>query len=156
VPTEIERKFLVDSALWTPSSKGASITQAYICVENSTVVRVRILNDRAFLTIKGKTEGISRPEYEYSVPVSHAQEMIAELGSKRCVEKVRYTEEHNGMTWEIDIFKGQNQSLILAEIELESEYQEFERPSWLGREVSDDSRYYNSNLATQPFSTWSD
>ncbi|MEE2902247.1 MAG: CYTH domain-containing protein [Myxococcota bacterium] len=156
MPTEIERKFLVDSALWTPSSKGVSIIQAYVCVEDTTVVRVRILAEKAFLTIKGKTEGLSRPEYEYPVPVSHAQEMIAAFGSKRCVEKLRFTEEHNGMTWEIDIFKGQNQPLILAEIELTSEHQEFERPVWLGREVSDDSRYYNSNLAVYPFKTWSD
>lgn len=156
MPSEIERKFLVDSTLWEPSSEGASITQAYICIEHATVVRVRIIDAQAFLTIKGKTEGFRRPEYEYSVPVSHAREMIEAFGSNRCVEKVRYTEEHLGKTWEIDIFNGQNHPLILAEIELISEDQEFEKPAWLGREVSDDPRYYNSNLSSKPFTTWSD
>ena len=153
---EIERKFLVDSALWTPSSKGSSILQAYICIENATTVRARILDDEAFLTIKGKTEGVRRPEYEYSVPVAHAREMISMFGSTRCIEKVRYTEEHYGMTWEIDIFKGKNSPLVLAEVELVSEEQDFERPPWLGLEVSEDSRYYNSNLAMNPFMNWSD
>lgn len=152
---EIERKYVVDPARWTPQGPGTPYRQGYLSSHPERVVRVRIAGDRAFLTIKGKTAGITRVEHEYPIPVADATELLA-LCETPLVEKTRHAEQHGGMTWEIDVFHGANAGLVMAEVELESETQRVEVPPWAIREVSDDPRYYNSNLIAHPFSTWTD
>lgn len=152
---EIERKYVVDPARWTPQGPGTPYRQGYLSSHPERVVRVRIAGDRAFLTIKGKTAGITRVEHEYPIPVADATELLA-LCEAPLVEKARHAEQHGGMTWEIDVFHGANAGLVMAEVELESETQRVEAPPWAIREVSDDPRYYNSNLIAHPFSTWTD
>lgn len=153
---EIERKFLVTGDGWrTRAGAGASCRQGYLSArEDGATVRVRRLGDQAFLTIKGPAEGISRPELEYPIPPEDALFMIEHLCGDRVVSKMRYTFEENGMRWEVDVFSGLNEGLILAEIELETEGQAFEKPPWVGDEVSLDRRYTNASLARHPFSVW--
>jgi len=155
MPKEIERKFLVRKDLWyaLPKSPGEEIQQGYLLAEPGLVIRIRIRGNNGFLTIKGITHKMTRDEYEYPVPVDQAEELY-ELYARSRVEKIRYTMEFKGNTWEVDEFFGENNGLILAEIELTSEDQEFSRPPWLGEEVTSDNRYYNSYLAEKPFSTW--
>jgi adenylate cyclase len=155
MPKEIERKFLVRKDLWYALHKpaGEEIRQGYLMAEPGLTIRIRIRGSKGFLTIKGITRNMTRDEYEYEVPVGQAEELFA-LHSKSRIEKVRYTIGFNGFTWEVDEFFGENEGLIIAEIELTSEDQEFARPPWLGEEVTSDSRYYNSYLAEKPFSTW--
>ncbi len=152
---EIERKYVVDPARWTPQGPGTPYRQGYLSSHPERVVRVRIAGDHAFLTIKGKTAGITRVEHEYPIPLADATELLA-LCEAPLVEKTRHAEQHGGMTWEIDVFHGANAGLVMAEVELESETQRVEAPPWAVREVSDDPRYYNSNLIAHPFSTWTD
>jgi CYTH domain-containing protein len=153
MPLEIERKFLVNPKKWQPNDEGTQLKQAYLSLAPNPTVRVRIAGDKAFLTIKGRSENISRPEFEYEIPVSEASEML-ELAISKPVEKIRYEVMHEGCLWEVDVFSGKNDGLILAEIELESEDQNFTVPDWILKEVSDDSRYYNSFLSERPFSEW--
>ncbi|MDP2336761.1 MAG: CYTH domain-containing protein [Bacteroidota bacterium] len=150
---EIERKFLVNPAKWMPTDQGTQIIQAYLGLCPSPTVRIRIDGDKAYLTIKGRSNSISRPEFEYEVPVTDAIEMLP-LAISGPVEKIRYEVMHEGFLWEVDVFSGKNKGLIMAEIELESESQEFRRPDWLMEEVSHDGRYYNSYLSGNPFSEW--
>ena len=150
---EIERKFLVNPTKWIPSNQGTNIIQAYLGVAPNPTVRVRIAGDKAFLTIKGRSETISRPEFEYEIPVDDAQQML-KLAISNPVEKKRYEVMFENFRWEVDVFSGKNSGLIMAEIELESEFQEFMTPDWLLDEVSADSRYYNSYLSGRPFSEW--
>jgi adenylate cyclase len=150
---EIERKYLVDPAKWTPSANGEKIQQGYLSVDKSRVVRVRTKGEKAFLTIKGKMTGISRTELEYEIPVNDALVLLG-MCLDHPIEKTRYTEKHAGHNWEIDFFDGENSGLLLAEIELESEEQEFELPEWTLEEVTHDLRYYNSYLSKHPFSKW--
>ena len=150
---EIERKFLVDKTKWQAVSKGMLLSQGYLSATENTTVRVRTTADKGFLTIKGKTQGFSRDEYEYIIPLQDAQEMLT-MCSDKLVTKYRYTEKHNDMLWEIDVFTDKNEGLILAEIELTSEEQKFVLPDWVEQEVTGDIRYYNSFLAKTPFSTW--
>ena len=152
---EIERKFLVDTTKWAPTDEGTKLIQAYLGIDPSPTVRIRIAGDKAFLTIKGHPENISRPEFEYEVPVEDAMEMM-KLTISEPVEKTRYKTWVEGFMWEVDIFSGKNQGLVMAEIELESEDQEFSRPGWLLQEVSDDRRFYNSYLSGHPFQEWKD
>jgi adenylate cyclase len=147
---EIERKFLVDTNKWTPTGLGTKLIQAYLGLDPSPTVRIRIAGDKAFLTIKGRSKTISRPEFEYEIPVNDALEMLT-LAISNPVEKTRYKEWHEGMLWEIDVFSGKNSGLVMAEIELKSENQEFSRPDWLLQEVSNDGRFYNSYLSCHPF-----
>ncbi len=150
---EIERKFLVKDDSWKRAADaGVSCKQGYLVAEEQKAVRVRVIGDEAFLTIKGATSGISRSEFEYAVPVNEAEEMLALCGE--VVEKTRYFIEHAGRTWELDVFEGANAGLVMAEIELESEDQSFELPGWAGEEVSGDVRYYNAYLSRHPFTTW--
>lgn len=149
---EIERKFLVDTKLWTPSTQGIRIKQAYLA-EKGCTLRVRIADTKAYLTIKGPTTGCSRQEYEYPIPLQDAEQMI-KLALYPPIEKVRYIEIIGGKKWEIDVFEGSNAPLVMAEIELESEQEDFERPSWLGAELSHDRRYTNASLSKQPFGSW--
>ena len=150
---EIERKFLVDTNKWKPAEKRIKIKQGYLSAESNVTVRVRIAGERAFLTIKGRVEGISRPEFEYEIPVNEAQ-ILMKMCLYSPVEKTRYIEYHDGLKWEIDLFEGMNKGLVMAEVELENENQAVKLPSWILKEVSGDYRYFNSWLSHHPFSTW--
>lgn len=150
---EIERKYLVDVARWTPRGPGTLYRQGYLSSQKERVVRVRLAGETGVLTIKGPTSGITRAEFEYPIPLADVPELLA-LCEQPLVEKTRHAEEHGGMTWEIDVFHGDNAGLVIAEVELESETQSVEVPPWAVRDVSDDPRYYNSNLIAHPFSTW--
>ncbi len=151
--TEIERKFLVNTKTWKPTVQGTRLVQAYLSIDPNPTVRVRIAGEKAFLTIKGRSKTISRPEFEYEIPVDEAQEMM-ELAISSPVEKIRYEMMHEGFLWEVDVFSGKNKGLLIAELELESENQAFPRPDWLLDEVSGDRRYYNSYLSEHPFQEW--
>jgi CYTH domain-containing protein len=152
--TEIERKFLLTGDEWRTMAAGVVYCQGYLCLEKDSTVRVRIAGDKAFLTIKGKSSGISRMEYEYPIPLEDARVMLAELCARPIIEKKRYRITFQGFVWEVDEFSGENEGLLVAEIELEEEGQEFEKPSWIGEEVSSDRRYANANLVRNPYSTW--
>jgi CYTH domain-containing protein len=153
MPTEIERKFLLKNDQWRSLAKGTSYCQGYLATGDCTV-RVRLAGEQGFLTIKGKTTGISRSEYEYAIPVNDAQEMLHNLCQRPLIEKTRYQIDWEGLTWVVDEFSGENTGLILAEVELQDANQAIALPPWIGEEVSHDPRYYNSNLAKQPFSQW--
>lgn len=150
---EIERKFLLDTKLWQPSNEGFKIVQGYLSTDKERVVRVRIKGEKAYLTIKGNQQGISRTEIEYEIALNEAKEML-----KMCldypIEKTRYHEYVGGMLWEIDIFHGINEGLFLAEVELENENQQVELPNWVKNEVSTDHRYFNAWLAQHPYTKW--
>ena len=150
---EIERKFLVQSDEWRALAKATSYRQGYLSSAKERVVRVRTIDDRGFLTIKGINEGLTRLEFEYDIPLADADSLL-ELCEKPLIEKNRSKIDLDGLTWEVDEFFGDNAGLIVAEVELESEEQAFEKPSWIGEEVSGDPRYFNSNLIQNPFSTW--
>ena len=149
---EIERKFLVEKGVWRPKSKGNLYRQGYLSEVKERVVRVRVTDDKGFLTVKGITKGFSRLEFEYEIPIKDAYQMLDTVCERPLIEKTRYREEHKGMIWEIDVFLGDNQGLVLAEVELESETQQFSLPDWIGEEVSEDPRYFNVNLLKNPFS----
>ncbi len=150
---EIERKYLVHLDLFKPENEGTEIRQGYLNTVKERTVRVRIKGDKAFLTIKGKVEGITRPEFEYLIPLEDAQELL-NLCEPYLIEKIRYHIQYEGLLWEVDVFKGINEGLVVAEIELESEDQTFEKPDWVGEEVTQDFRYYNSNLTRHPYTLW--
>ncbi len=150
---EIERKFLV-SPSWRPRDIGISLRQGYLNSAKERVVRIRLTDDAAKLTIKGQTTGVTRAEFEYDIPRRDAAYMLENLCERPLIEKRRHVEAHGTHTWEIDVFEGANAGLVIAEIELASEDEPFERPPWLGAEVSGDSRYYNNSLLAHPFSTW--
>lgn len=151
---EIERKFLVKLAEWTPQGAGKYYKQGYLNSQKERVVRVRIAGDKGQLTIKGVTTGVTRAEFEYAIPVEEAGLMLDNLCEQPLIEKHRHKEVHGGKTWEIDVFHGDNEGLVVAEIELKSEDEAFERPAWLGPEVSSDPRYFNSNLLKNPYRNW--
>jgi adenylate cyclase len=151
---EIERKFLVAGDGWRPGPAGVRVRQGYLARAGNCTVRVRTQGDRAFLTVKGRTSGITRAEYEYGIPLADANEMLDSLTDGALIEKYRYLREFGGLTWEVDEFLGENRGLVMAEIELESADQQIWLPDWVGAEVSDDPRYYNANLAHKPYTTW--
>lgn len=151
---EIERKFLVDRNLWKPEGEGVAYRQGYLSRVEDRVVRVRIAGDAAFLTIKGRSEKFSRLEFEYPIPVEDAETQLDLLCERPLIEKTRYEQKVGAHAWTVDVFTGENDGLVLAEIELSSEDESFERPAWLGEEVSDDPRYFNSNLSISPFAQW--
>jgi len=151
---EIEKKFLIISDDWRRLGTGKPYCQGYLNAEKGRTVRVRTINDRGILTIKGPSVGAARLEYEYDIPIQDAREMLNELCHKPLIEKTRYKIPFAGFTWEVDEFTGENEGLIFSEIELEYEGQEFEIPPWVGKEVTDDSRYYNANLIKNPYSNW--
>ena len=152
--TEIERKFLLASDGWRGLGEGKPYCQGYISSGERTTVRIRTVEDRGFLTIKGPTLNLMRSEYEYQIPFQDAKEMLATLCAQPLVEKIRYVITFAGSIWEIDEFKGANEGLIVAEIELENPRQSFILPPWIGQEVSDDPRYRNANLVRTPYSMW--
>jgi CYTH domain-containing protein len=150
---EIEHKFLVVGDGWW-QGEGTRYSQGYLNRDAQRTVRVRIAGEHAFLTVKGISKGATRSEFEYAIPANDARQLL-ELADGPVIEKVRRIVEHAGSRWEVDEFFGDNAGLVVAELELESEAQAFERPQWLGREVTGDSRYYNSNLAAHPYKDWS-
>jgi CYTH domain-containing protein len=150
---EIERKFLVTRDVWRTGA-GILIRQGYLCIENNSVVRVRTKGERAYLTLKGNTAGITRLEFEYEIPLGEANQILDNLCIKPSIEKIRYEAYVSGFKWEIDEFLEENAGLVVAEIELENENQEFTKPDWLGREVSSDFRYQNASLVKNPYSRW--
>ena len=151
---EIERKFLVDLSQWTPQSEGTHLTQGYLSTQKERVVRVRIEGTMAKLTIKGITRGVTRAEFEYSIPLEDASILLDSLCERPLIDKHRYREIHFGKVWEIDVFHGENEGLVVAEIELASEDEKIQFPSWVGIEVSSDPRSLNSNLLKHPFKNW--
>jgi adenylate cyclase len=150
---EIERKFLIDVEKWGRQGSPVEMVQAYLVILHDKVIRVRIAGEEAYLTIKGNLKGISRDEFEYSIPVDDAIELL-KMGGELRIEKTRYIQHINGKKWEVDVFKGNNNGLVIAEIELESENETIELPDWAIFEVSNDKRYFNFNLAQNPYSTW--
>lgn len=151
---EIERKFLVEGEGWRALAEGKLYRQGYLNSVKERTVRVRTVGQKGFLTIKGITVGATRVEYEYEIPLGECNAMLDDLAEKPIIEKKRYAIAFGGLTWEVDEFFGENAGLIVAEVELGSEEQAFEKPSWAGREVTGDPRYFNSNLIAHPYSTW--
>jgi len=150
---EIERKFLVNNNAW-PEEQGVLYRQGYLNSVKERTVRVRIIGDKGYLTVKGISRGAVRAEYEYEIPGVDAEAMLDDLCEKPLIEKMRYKIAYKGFVWEVDEFCGENQGLIMAEVELESEGQKFEKPEWIGKEVTADPRYYNANLIHHPYSRW--
>ena len=150
---EIERKYLVINNNYK-SGTPIRISQGYICSEEDRVVRVRIKSDKAYLTIKNATIGFARNEYEYEIPVADAEAMLHNTCQQPIIDKTRYIIKHKGHTWEIDEFHGDNEGLVIAEIELENKNQQFELPDFIGEEVNGDDRYYNACLFKNPYKMW--
>jgi adenylate cyclase len=151
---EIERKFLVDPSLWSPQDEGTLFRQGYLSSAETCVVRVRLAGDDAFLTVKGATSGVTRLEFEYRIPQEDAIVMLGKLCESANIEKTRYRQQVGDKLWEIDVFHGENDGLIVAEVELRAEDEVLELPEWVVKEVSDDPRYFNSNLMRCPFNSW--
>lgn len=147
---EVERKFLVISDGWREGALACPIRQGYLCLDADATVRVRVAGEKAFITVKGKTAGISRSEFEYPVPLADAQAMLDELCIRPLIEKVRYSVTHAGKLWTVDVFEAANAGLIMAEVELNSPDEVVEIPSWAGEEVTADPRYRNSSLVSEP------
>ncbi len=151
---EIERKFLVKNDGWRGRAEGVLFRQGYIARTQDRTVRVRVAGETGMLTIKYRGEGLARSEFEYRIPLEEAQALLDGLDAGEVIEKMRFTFEENGSVWEVDEFMGANEGLIVAEIELESESQDFVRPDWLGAEVSKLSRYLNVELSKLPYTAW--
>ena len=151
---EIERKFLVKGDGWRKLASGVLYSQGYLSIVKERTVRIRIQNNEATLTIKSITKGISRSEFEYTIPLADAEIMLQQLAVQPIIKKYRYRIPVDDVVWEIDEFLGANQGLIIAELELQSPDQIFRLPDWIGQEVSSDPRYYNNNLVKKPFTEW--
>ncbi len=152
---EIERKFLLSSDAWRDEVlRSQRMTQGYLARGANAAVRVRISGDRAELNVKSTRDGIHRLEFEYQIPLRDAEELIAQVALRHVIDKTRHIVRQGGHTWEIDEFHGENAGLVVAEIELGAADEAFARPAWLGQEVSEDARYYNSSLSERPYSTW--
>ena len=151
---EIERKFLVKNQDWKKLIvEKHSIQQGYLNTDKSCNVRVRIMNNLAFITIKGKRVNTARPEFEYEIPLNDA-ESILKLSKTSIIKKTRFTVNHQGQIWEIDQFEGDNQGLVIAEIELKQKDEAISLPNWIGTEISNDERFYNLSLSSNPFKNW--
>ncbi len=153
--TEIERKFLVHGDEWRAGATAKPIRQGYLHASKGMSIRVRRTGEHAYLTVKGTQVGATRAEYEYEIPVDDAEDMLDALCQPPLIEKVRYTLQNDGDTWEVDVFGGENAGLIVAEVELDSEDQSVTLPDWIGPEVTNDPRYLNANLSKTPYSRWS-
>jgi len=158
MPVEIERKFLLTDK--PPVVTGVEMVQGYLCKDADRTIRVRLERDedgvkegRAVLTVKGMPVGLTRPEYEYAIPMHEAQELM-QLCKGSLVEKTRYRHQVGKHVWEVDVIHGENEGLVVAEIELSDEAESFDKPDWVGDEVSADPRYVNSKLSTHPFRKW--
>lgn len=151
---EIERKFLIKNASWREiSNAGIEIKQGYLNSNIDRTVRIRIIGSVGLITVKCKTINMTRKEFEYQIPVEDAIELL-ELCEKPIIEKIRFEIIQNNKTWEIDEFKGVNAGLIIAEIELENEAEKIRLPEWIGKEVTLEAKYYNSNLIENPYTNW--
>lgn len=153
--TEIERKFLVRHTDMLAAVTGTELSQGYLSHTPEATVRVRIQADQAWLTVKGRNEGARRAEFEYPIPVEDARALLALCPAGR-IEKTRYRLPLGPHVWEVDVFHGDNDGLVVAEVELDHEEEAIQPPDWLGEEVTDDPRYYNSALSQHPYRHWSD
>lgn len=151
---EIERKFLVKGNRWRELAPGTLYRQGYLANSAERTVRVRIAGNQGYITIKGQTEGIARSEFEYSIPVEDAAQLLDHLCDRPLIEKYRHKIAIDDVIWEVDEFLGENQGLIIAEVELQDANQAIALPDWIGQEVSDDPRYYNASLTKHPFTRW--
>jgi adenylate cyclase len=151
---EIERKFLVKGEKWKAAVKGTIYRQGYLSSVKERVVRVRTIENKGFLTIKGITKGVSRSEFEYEISVEDANIMLDEICEKPIIEKKRYKIPFSSLIFEVDEFFGENEGLVVAEVELTDEKQKIDFPAWIGAEVSGDPRYFNSNLIQHPYKKW--
>lgn len=152
---EIERKFLVKNQKWQENILSETIIkQGYLANQDNATVRIRITKGTAYLTIKSATKGISRSEFEYEIPVADAEEMLSTVAQQPFIDKTRYKIQCGEHVWDLDVFEGANNGLIVAEVELGSEEESFILPEWAGEEVSQDPRYYNANLINHPFNRW--
>lgn len=150
---EIERKFLVEGDEWRALGVGEVFRQGYLSTVKERTVRIRAVGEQAWITIKGLTVGATRAEFEYPIPLSDAEQMLA-LCEQPIIEKTRHVVDFGGLRWEVDEFRGVNHGLIVAEVELDDPDQPIELPDWIGAEVTDDPRYYNANLIAHPYSVW--
>ena len=152
---EIERKFLVTNDHWREAASAAlPIKQGYLVGGKEASVRVRLQGDKANLNIKSATLGVRRQEFEYAIPLEEAELILTTLCQRPIIEKTRYLVSYANKQWEVDVFEGDNAGLIVAELELQDETEQFDPPPWLGEEVSDDPRYYNSCLSQHPYKDW--
>jgi adenylate cyclase len=155
VALEIERKYLVLDDSWRAQAEDSiTMRQAYMQGSELSSVRVRLSGDKAHLNIKSATLGVSRLEFDYEIPIDDANEMLDKICEQPVIEKTRYHVPYKGHLWEVDVFNGENEGLVVAEIELKAEDEQFEMPSWVGKEVSDDPRYYNVCLVKNPYRLW--
>lgn len=152
---EIERKFLVNHSKWQQIEKpiGNLYRQGYLLTDPTKTIRVRQTTERAFLTIKGLSVGATRPEYEYEIPLNDAKELLDNFSTSE-LSKIRYEIMYDNKIWEVDEFLGDNAGLLVAEIELETEDEKFNLPSWIDQEVTGQDKYYNSNLTIEPYKNW--
>jgi len=154
---EIERKFLVRDDRWRAAvRRERAIRQAYLCFGPPVAVRVRVSGGRAVLNLKSATLALTRQEFEYAIPVAEGEAILGGMAQGSVIEKTRYDVVHGDRLWEVDVFAGANEGLVVAELELESEDAYFEHPAWLGEDVSHDARYLNTSLAQRPYQTWGD
>lgn len=151
---EIERKFLVRSQAWRAGATGQQVRQGYLSVDPDRTVRVRMAGERGYLTVKGRSRGLVRAEFEYPIPGPDAEALLDNLCLRPLIEKTRYRVTHAGRVWEVDEFWGENRGLVLAEVELADPAEAVDLPDWAGEEVSADPRYANANLARHPFGRW--
>jgi adenylate cyclase len=154
VPREIERRFLVQSDAWKQGGKPIRITQGYLSRVNERVVRVRLAGGKGSITIKGRAQGHRRKEFEYEIPAAHAAEMLDQVCERPILDKLRHHVSIAGIVWEVDEFLGENAGLVIAEVGLARNGQLIALPHWVGAEITDDSRYFNSQLVSHPYSTW--
>ena len=153
--TEIERKFLILNDNWRKEADdGIHIIQGYMGSNEKSSIRIRVNGQNANLNIKSKTIGIQRSEYDYAIPLDEAKEMLDALCDAPLIEKTRYHVMHDGHKWEVDVFAGENEGLVVAELELSSPDEKFSKPDWAGDDVSEDPRYYNICLVKNPFKNW--
>ena len=153
MPSEIERKFLVTDDSWRDGTPGVRIAQGYLSQDPERTARVRIAGEKAWLTIKGRTHGITRAEFEYEIPLDDARSLLG-LCLPSVIDKTRHEISHAGHLWEVDVFHGENAGLVIAEVELVDESISPELPPWVGAEVSTEARYFNACLAVLPYAKW--
>lgn len=154
MPVEIERKFLIDLEKVGPLQNGMAIKQGYVPTSTKTAVRIRIKQEQAFLTLKGANKGATRSEFEYEIPMVDAEAMLAELCEGPIIDKTRYVIRHEDHDWEVDVFYGDNQGLVVAEVEMMSEGERVALPDWVTHEVTGEVKYYNSSLLANPYKDW--
>ena len=151
---EIERKFLVKNDSWRLLGEGARYRQGYLNMDKERTVRVRTIQGKGFLAVKGITQEGTRTEFEYQIPLADAETLLDEICEKPLIEKKRYKIPIGGVIWEVDEFFGENEGLVVAEVELDNNTQVFDKPAWIGAEVTGDPIYFNSNLIKHPYSKW--